>query len=104
MRFLHFWYPVIFGLIYALFSLFYYLAGGTNHNGKPYIYPALNWENPGTAVLYCVIIVIIALPVVHFILYGIHVLKLYIYHKCECCQADIDLMETREVEMKQPEY
>lgn len=103
-RFLHFHFPVLFGVSYALFSVFYHLAGGTNHNERPYIYPALDWREPGTAALYCVIVAFIVTPIVHFILFGIHSLKVVIYNKCECCRIDQDTVDLREVEMKQPEY
>ncbi len=35
---------------YALFTLFYYLAGGVNENGEPYIYTTMDWRNPGPAI------------------------------------------------------
>ena len=103
-RFLHVHFPVIFGACYSLFSLFYYLAGGTNHTESPYIYPALNWQNPGTASLYCVIVVVVATPVVHFVLFGLHSLKVFIYNKCEWCRSDSDIADLRDVEMKEPGY
>ncbi|XP_060557401.1 protein rolling stone-like [Ruditapes philippinarum] len=103
-RVLHFWFSVIFGMVYALFTVFYHLAGGTNHNGSPYVYSPLDWSKPGTAFLYCAIVCFILVPVVHLILYGIHRLKLLIYEKCDCCRIETRYRrDPSTVEMK-PQY
>ena len=85
-RILHVWFSVIFGMIYALFTVFYYWAGGTNHNGNPYVYTVLDWRKPGSAILYCALVFFVFVPVTHLILYGIHRLKVFIYEKCDCCK------------------
>ncbi|KAI5644967.1 protein rolling stone-like [Phthorimaea operculella] len=43
-RVLHFIYPVCFALVYVIFSLIYYLAGGKSPFDEHYIYPFLDWE------------------------------------------------------------
>ncbi|KAJ0182365.1 hypothetical protein K1T71_001734 [Dendrolimus kikuchii] len=48
-RILHFIHPLIVTLIYLIFSIIYYYAGGTNPLGEVYIYPMLDWSDPGTA-------------------------------------------------------
>nr|CAI5835773.1 unnamed protein product [Callosobruchus analis] len=50
----HVIYPVLFGIIYMLFSFLYYLAGGLTREGEPYIYAILDWRKPFTALLICV--------------------------------------------------
>lgn len=100
-RLLHFWFSVIFGVLYALFTLFYHLAGGTNHNENPYVYPAIDWRKPGTAILYCAIVCFVLVPVIHSVLFGIHCLKVLLYEKCECCRTDTDHQRISTVEMKQ---
>jgi len=45
---LHFIYLQAFGVAYAVFTGIYYVAGGTNIGGQPYVYPVLDYEN-GTA-------------------------------------------------------
>nr|CAH7767378.1 unnamed protein product [Callosobruchus chinensis] len=50
----HVIYPIIFGIIYSLFSIFYYLAGGVTREGEPYIYKILDWREPARTVLMCV--------------------------------------------------
>lgn len=46
-RVFHFIHPIFVGLIYLLFSLIYYYAGGVDQNGKGNIYSILDWgEKP----------------------------------------------------------
>ncbi|KAM3967879.1 protein rolling stone-like [Aphomia sociella] len=42
--------PLLFALSYFFFSLIYYLAGGVNTKGLPYVYPVLNWQKPGITI------------------------------------------------------
>ncbi|CAH2050724.1 unnamed protein product, partial [Iphiclides podalirius] len=46
-RLLHLYHPMIFGLTYTAFSAIYYLAGGVDRAGNPWIYPVVNWGEPG---------------------------------------------------------
>lgn len=39
------------GFVYGIFSAFYWAVGGTDRYGLPAIYPALDWNKPGTAPL-----------------------------------------------------
>lgn len=100
MRILHFWFSLLFGLVYSLFTLFYHFAGGTNHNGNPYVYPAINWRNPGKAVMYCVIVTFVAVPIVHLFLFGINCLKLYFYRRFRCCTRS-SFSDDTELEIEQ---
>ena len=43
----HYYQPFLVGVWYALFSLVYYYAGGTDANGNAYIYKPLDWSDPG---------------------------------------------------------
>lgn len=45
----HFYQPAIFGIVYMIFTLIYYYAGGTGREGRVYIYEVLNWECPASA-------------------------------------------------------
>ncbi|KPJ16448.1 Protein rolling stone [Papilio machaon] len=47
-RLLHVCQPVIFGLTYAVFGAVYYFAGGVDTNGNTWIYPVINWAQPGS--------------------------------------------------------
>ncbi|XP_061390127.1 protein rolling stone-like [Musca vetustissima] len=80
-RLMHFVYPLILGLIYAIFSLIYYFAGGVDPSGNPYIYEILDWSSPGwaTAITFgCILLVIIF----SFLLFCLYKLRRWIYNKC----------------------
>jgi hypothetical protein len=49
-RLLHLYQPVLFAIVYAVFSAVYFLFGGTNRQGDSKIYPLLNWQRPGLAI------------------------------------------------------
>ncbi|KAG6450464.1 hypothetical protein O3G_MSEX006643 [Manduca sexta] len=50
-RLLHFLHPLGFGIIYVIFSVIYYAAGGLSPFGAVYIYPMLDWSSPGIAMI-----------------------------------------------------
>ncbi|WAR26797.1 ROST-like protein [Mya arenaria] len=110
MRILHFWFSVLYALVYSLFTVVYYFAGGTNHNENPYVYPQLNWdEKPGTAAMYCVIVTFVAVSIVHLILFGFYSLKVFISSRVGLCDPVPELEDIRSpthsnIEMKMPEY
>ncbi|CAG9796419.1 unnamed protein product [Diatraea saccharalis] len=49
-RILHIYQPLVFAVVYFLFTLFYYLGGGVNRDGQPFVYPVLNWNKAGQTV------------------------------------------------------
>ncbi|KAI5644968.1 protein rolling stone-like [Phthorimaea operculella] len=57
-RILHFTYPLCFGIIYLLFSVVYFFAGGTDPFGNNFIYPILNWEDPAVTGVVVVVIAV----------------------------------------------
>nr|ACO10517.1 rolling stone [Caligus rogercresseyi] len=69
--------PIIFTLWYILFSLFYHLAGGKNHDGDPYIYPILDWRKPGVA-LTVALIGAVAVTINHCLVFLFYKLRRYI--------------------------
>uniref|UniRef100_A0A2A4JVE8 Protein rolling stone n=1 Tax=Heliothis virescens TaxID=7102 RepID=A0A2A4JVE8_HELVI len=50
-RLMHFYIPLLFGIIYMIFSIIYYFAGGLSPFGTNWIYPMLDWSKPGETVL-----------------------------------------------------
>ena len=76
-RILHYFYVMIFSIVYALFTVFYWVAGGVNGRGDPYIYNILDYQNgkPGiiAAVLLCSIFILS--PLVQFTLYVLYKLR-----------------------------
>lgn len=99
-RILHFWTSILVGITYALFTVIYHAAGGTNHFERPYVYSALDWRKPGSAILYSAIVCFVVVPVVHAVMFGIHCLKMFIYNKCECCEKSNESDNSTTVEMK----
>ena len=43
----HFVHALLFAAAYLIFTVAYFAAGGTNEDGQPYIYPALDWRGFG---------------------------------------------------------
>ncbi|XP_067621794.1 protein rolling stone-like [Eurosta solidaginis] len=79
-RILHFIYPLCLALIYTIFTVIYYYAGGVDCIGNRYIYPILDWSSPGWAtltVLGCYLLIFI-FSWIHF---GLYKLRTSIYHK-----------------------
>ena len=64
-----------------LFSAIYYLAGGTDQDGNPYIYSVLDWRDPGAAIL-TIFESIVGFAVVYPILYSFYRLRKFIYDEC----------------------
>ncbi|XP_041974869.1 protein rolling stone-like [Aricia agestis] len=67
---LHFYMPIVLGLIYTLFTVIYHFAGGTDLLGNPWIYPMMDWANPGSTVI-MVVVTAIGIVVVHLVVVGI---------------------------------
>ncbi|XP_033628041.1 protein rolling stone-like [Asterias rubens] len=70
-RFIHFVYAILYGLMYTTFTLIYYWAGGLNPiSGETGIYPhILDWANPGFTML-SIFAVIIIVPLTHLAGWG----------------------------------
>jgi len=50
-RLLHFVHPIIFGGIFGIFSVIYFLAGGTNYYFEPFVYHIIDWAHPARTTL-----------------------------------------------------
>ena len=71
-------YPMAYGVVYVIFTLIYWAAGGTDPNGNTGIYPGLlDWEDPGTT---CITIAcsMVAVIISQVILWGIYKIKMTI--------------------------
>ena len=101
-RFYHFYFSMIFGAIFVVFSGIYYAAGGMNLAGDPFIYSILDYgNNPGGAVGIIFGVVFLLLPIVHVLFYLAYVARYWvvylIYSKCMSSTPD----HTRLAEGKQ---
>ena len=81
-RLFHSLYPFLYLVIYISFSVIYWLLDGTNIEGEPFIYAALNYNDfdPTFGGLLAVFILVV-LPVLHLILFGITKLRDHLYRK-----------------------
>ncbi|XP_075151374.1 protein rolling stone [Haematobia irritans] len=80
LRLLHVFLPVVFGIIYAIFSAIYQLCGGKNIKGKPYIYHVIDWDTPVNATL-TVIGCLLLSCVVYMALFTIYKLRTLLYRR-----------------------
>lgn len=67
-------FPIVFGVVYSSFSLYYFLADGTDRRLRHKIYPLLDWAEPvkSTIVVFVSIFVVF---VIHSLIFGIYKLR-----------------------------
>ncbi|XP_078657447.1 protein rolling stone-like [Branchiostoma floridae x Branchiostoma belcheri] len=71
-RLLHLVYPSAFGFAYVVFTVIYWVAGGTDFFGRPWIYPVIDYGgNPAMAAGVAAGSVLVAIPLCHVILFGL---------------------------------
>uniref|UniRef100_A0A2A4JVT0 Protein rolling stone n=1 Tax=Heliothis virescens TaxID=7102 RepID=A0A2A4JVT0_HELVI len=80
-RLMHFYIPLLFALIYIIFSAIYYLAGGMSPIGTHWIYPQLDWEKPGEAMILTVAVALV-IPVLHMVVAGMTLCRDVITRRC----------------------
>ncbi|KAM3967880.1 protein rolling stone-like [Aphomia sociella] len=78
---LHFYYPILVGVIYMVFTIIYYHAGGTNPFGDPYIYPPLDWSDAGPTTV-MVVASAVTLIVLHLIVVGLSLCRDWFSRRC----------------------
>lgn len=81
-RLVHWLYALLYFAVYIAFSLIYWQLGGTNIEGKPYIYKALDYNDfsPIFGGL-LVVFLLVVLPFLHLFLLGLTKLRDYIHKK-----------------------
>ncbi|XP_050413775.1 protein rolling stone [Patella vulgata] len=81
-RILHFYQPVIYGIIYTVFTAVYHAANGTNMRDQPYVYSVLNWDKPTKTIIMAIISTFIAIPIMHLFVYLLYFIRVSVYHQC----------------------
>jgi phosphotransferase system glucose/maltose/N-acetylglucosamine-specific IIC component len=76
----HFIYAIASGMVYLIFSIIYYAAGGVDAVGNNFIYHVLKWEKPGSASSVAIGIVVLAI-FLHIITCIIQKLRYRLYKK-----------------------
>lgn len=77
MNILHVVYPLLFGAAYAVFSVIYYSAHGTDGLGHHYVYSALDWSKPEKAFGFVLLSVVVEV-VMYAGIYGLYRLRVWI--------------------------
>ncbi|XP_066248383.1 protein rolling stone-like [Euwallacea similis] len=93
----HFIYPLLLALCYTIFSITFYVAGGTTKTGSRYIYPILKWDQPGRTTGVCagVMVLMIVLHLFTFLLYKLRV-RLYTHFICPKVDSPLSEKEQNE--------
>ncbi|KAJ8302150.1 hypothetical protein KUTeg_021137 [Tegillarca granosa] len=82
MRIYHIYQPMVFIVTYMIFSVIWHFSGGDP------IYSVLDWSKVKTAAIVSVLWVLVGVPVMFLVLFGIHKLRNLIHSLC--CTGDID--------------
>lgn len=78
-RLLHLLYGILYGLIYGVFTAIYWMAGGINHKGEPFIYKPLDYSSSKTvAVSYIVVIAFLVVPMMHCMFFFLYRFRIFI--------------------------
>eukprot|EP00057_Strongylocentrotus_purpuratus_P000938 XP_001187320.2 PREDICTED: protein rolling stone [Strongylocentrotus purpuratus] len=81
-RITHIVYVIMYSLVYTVFSLIFWAAGGVDPYGNRYIYPILNWEDiPGLTCAYLLGLAVV-LFVVQCLMYTLYRLRLFLAGRC----------------------
>lgn len=75
---LHFLFPLLLALTYTIFTIIYYLAGGTTKTGSRYIYPILKWDQPGKTTGVCAGVMVLMI-ILHLFIFFIYRIRIKIY-------------------------
>ncbi|XP_046603859.1 protein rolling stone-like [Neodiprion virginianus] len=93
LRFEHVWWALACVVLYVIFTIFYYLAGGLDKHGYHYIYKILDWEQPGRTTLVC-LGGFAFLVIVHCILCSLARLRVYVRAKAVGTMATATISQT----------
>ncbi|XP_073957115.1 protein rolling stone-like isoform X2 [Choristoneura fumiferana] len=80
-RLLHILHPLYFALVYVLFSVTYYNAGGLDPWGHSFIYPVIDWSKPQQTMV-VVTLTALFLALMHILTVGIATVRDMIARKC----------------------
>jgi len=98
---LHFFYPFIFTFCYSIFTLLYWVGGGTDRFGNRYIYSTIDYSNNPTSAFTLVILLIPSPIIIYIILCPLALLRDFVYSRVSCCYRDVTKTTAHEYETKQ---
>lgn len=79
-RLMHVVWPLAAGLLYGVFTMIYYYAGGEDPDGFHYIYAVIDWSEPAK-VLPVVIGIMIFIVLLHTFVFWMYRLRVFVYKK-----------------------
>mgnify|MGYP002803960438 FL=1 len=93
-RILHWIYVMTFSIIYAVFTVIYWAAGGLNGRGDPFIYDILDYENGKPVSIAAVLLgtIFIVSPLIQFILYGLHRIRIRMDNKNNITNNNVNVL------------
>ncbi|XP_073708699.1 protein rolling stone [Garra rufa] len=72
----HLYNAVLAGALYVIFAVVYWLMGGTNRFGQPYIYKILDFSGRPLVATLCILgVCLLCLPSCHFVLWNLQLLR-----------------------------
>ena len=81
-RLVHWLYALLYFAVYLAFSVIYWQLGGTNIQGKPYIYGALNYSDFKTKIgILLVVFLLVVLQILQLVLFGVTKLRDHLHKK-----------------------
>lgn len=80
-RLYHVYQPLTVGLLFLVFSVVFFAAGGTDSQGNRYIYFVLDWSKPDGAAVTSVGTVLLAVAV-HTALFAVQKLRVFVHNRC----------------------
>ncbi|XP_053613791.1 protein rolling stone-like isoform X2 [Plodia interpunctella] len=80
-RLIHIFQPLLFSLVYLIFNVTYYYAGGLDPFGHTYIYPVMDWSKPQEAMV-VVALTGVFLSACHLIVVAIATLRDTLARRC----------------------
>ena len=89
LQLLHFPWAGVYSICFVVFTGIYFAAGGTDPDGRSFIYPTLDYEDsPGESVGWALLLGLNPF-IVHFIWWVIVFVRDVLYKTCSCCYRDI---------------
>jgi hypothetical protein len=89
-RVYHLVYPLLVGVVYAIFNAAYFLNDNRGPDGLPFAYAAMDWRHPLGSTITCVLGFILSC-IVHLMLFGLYRLRRLAHRRLQVAvAADVD--------------
>jgi len=97
---LHFYAPMVYSLVYLVFTGVYTASGGTDHKGRDYIYAPLDYQNElGSSIGWAILLILLTL-IVHCIFAVILLVRDYVAMRYNRCWYECAVWQVREIQME----